>query len=322
VLFAVEISWFVLLPIYHELRDWAGLRREIRMNLRTLRTTAFVLLMLFGIIFPWRGRLTAPAILSAQEEQHVFAPLALIVGEGPAKGTRKVHRGDLLVRFRSEDLQQQIDRARISESVSRWQVEQQPFNEKMLQQGMILRRHLDETEKELSGRMMEKERLAIRAAFDGAIVMKNDEIQDGTVVAPKELLYVVAGEERNRVDAFVGMADIGRIRVGGHARFIPDAPEFGSFDCRVEEVDRLNLASLDEPALASTFGGPIAVRQNGQGNLIPSESVFRVRLNGCYPGKVPALRLRGTVGIDGEKKSLIIGAAKHFFSTMVRESGF
>jgi putative peptide zinc metalloprotease protein len=321
-LFTVEISWFVLLPIYHELASWVKLHGEIMFNIHFLRTLAIVLVLLCIVAVPWRGRFTAPAILSAAWEQHVFAPYGLTVDDQYTKESRIVKKEEVLVRFVSDDLQHRLQRAQIGESLARWQAEQQPFNEQMLQQGRVLQEHHNEAEKELSGHRREKERLTIRAAFDGSVVMRNDEITKGVNVAPKELLYVVAGMETNKVDAFVGMSDIGRIHVGDHARFIPDALEFGTFDCHVADIDRLNISTVEEPSLTSVYGGPLPARQDGRGNLYLKDSVFRVRLEGCSPNTVPPLRLQGTVGIKGERRSLIVQAAKHVYSTLIRESGF
>jgi putative peptide zinc metalloprotease protein len=131
----------------------------------------------------------------------------------------------------------------------------------------------------------------------------------------------VADTSRNRVDAYVGERELDRIKAGAHARFIPDAAEFGSFDCKVAEVDRLNLPVIEEPFLASTFGGPIPARQDAQGAQLPEEPVFRIRMDGCLPAGVPIFKLKGVAHIEAERRSSLLDALRNAQAVMVREMG-
>jgi putative peptide zinc metalloprotease protein len=321
-LFAVEIWWFTVLPVYQELRTWFRRRKQFRFNVALVRTLLIILFFVLILIIPWNSRLTAPAILSAVHEQNVFSPAPSIVLAEPSREKQAVHTGDVLIHLISPELQNKIDRIGISESVSRWQVEQQPFDERILNQGMVPQRRLEASGTELLGNIREKDRLIIRASVDGAILSRNDEIQPGVFLPAKEQLYVVVDTRENRIDAFVGDSDLKRIRIGNRARFIPDALEYGTFDCRVADIDRVNLPFLEEPSLASTYGGPIATRLDPQGRLYPSSTLFRVRFNECSPKHVPALRLRGSICIEAERSISLVDALRRVYNTLIRESGF
>ena len=321
-LFSVEMWWFILRPIYQETVSWWKLRTHFRINTATIRTSLLLVVLILVLLVPWRGRVIVPAILSAAQEQQVFAPVPAMVSQEPVRGREIVHAGDTLIELVSPDLQQRIDRVRIVESVSRWQVEQQPFDEKMLSQGMVPQRRLEVARTELSGSLEEKDRLTMRAAFDGNILTRNDEIQPGLMLPAKEPLYVIVDIRKNKVEAFINAPDLKRIAVGNRARFLPDAPEFGVFDCRVTEIDRVNITTLEEPAIASSYGGPIATRADAKGVLYPSVPLFRVRLGSCNPEKVPSFRLHGMASIEAEKRSLIIESLRNMYAVLVRESGF
>lgn len=126
----------------------------------------------------------------------------------------------------------------------------------------------------------------------------------------------------NRVDGYVKERELERIKVGTAARFIHDTLEFGLYGCRVAEIGRVNIATRDEPFLASTYGGPIASRNDDQGVATPDSPVFRVRMDNCFPGESPMIKLRGVVHIDAEKRSKFIEIIKNYDALTIREIGF
>ncbi len=321
-LFVVEIGWFVLLPIYGEAKAWWQLRTRIKFNLPTIRTLLLLLFLLALLIIPWQGRVSAPAILSAVREQQVTTPWSAMVVHEPAQALTRVRAGDVLISLYSPDLEQKIKQARTSNSVSHWQVTQQSFNETLLKQGNVLRRQFDAGATELAGLLKERERLTVRAPFDGVIAVRNEELNPGVWLSRKEPLYFITDMNENRVDAYVGERDLKRIRIGASARFIPDVREFGRYQCRVAEIDRVNLPFIDEPSLASVHNGSIDTRQDVHGLLIPDTPVFRVRLSECSPSNAPALKLRGVVHLEADKRILLFDFFRYVINTLARESGF
>jgi len=321
-LFLVEIGWFILLPIYEEANSWWRLREKISFNFITLRTILIMLFLLTMLIIPWHGQVTAPAILSAGREQQITAPFPAMVIHESASPMKIVRAGDILIRLSSPDLEQKIRQAGAATSVSRWQVAQQAFHEDLLKQGNVLRKQLDAGTTEIAGLLEERERLTIRAPFDGSIVFRNDELNPGVWVFKKELLYVVADMKGNRIDAYVGENDLKRISVGNPARFIPDVPEFRRYECVISEIDRVNLPFVDEPSLSSIYKGPIETRQDAHGFHIPNTPVFRIHLSQCSPSVAPPRKLRGTVALEADKKIILIDFFRYVTDLLIKESGF
>jgi putative peptide zinc metalloprotease protein len=128
-------------------------------------------------------------------------------------------------------------------------------------------------------------------------------------------------KSKNRVDGYVKERELERIEIGAAARFIPDALEFGVYGCTVAEIDRVNISTIDEPFLASTYGGPIAARNDANGVAPPDSPVFRVRMDSCFPGKTPMMKLRGVVHIEAEKQSKFIEIIKNYYALAIREIG-
>jgi putative peptide zinc metalloprotease protein len=322
-LFAVEIGWFVIMPFYQEFRAWYRMRERIRLNFAVCRGLALLAGLVGLAVIPWKSHLMAPAVLSAAREQQVSVEVASMVLSEPAADAPalKVKAGEVLLQLSSPDMEQRIRQVRTSTTVSRWQVTQQSFDERLLSQGEVPRRRFEGGATELSGLKEERERLTLRAPIDGSIVDRNDELTPGLWLPRKEPLYVIADTSKNRVDAYVGERDLERISAGASARFIPDAGEFGTFQCRVAEIDRVNLAVIDEPFLSSIYGGPIAAHQDSQGAQLPEEPVFRIRMDSCLPAGVPLFKLKGVARIEAQKRSSLLDVLRNAQAVVVREMG-
>lgn len=86
ILFLVEIVWFILLPVYQELRAWSERADTVRRSPVFLRT-----LMIFGTglvlaCVPWPSLYHGSAVLRTAEERILYAPEAAQVTVLPARG--------------------------------------------------------------------------------------------------------------------------------------------------------------------------------------------------------------------------------------------
>ena len=99
-------------------------------------------------------------------------------------------------------------------------------------------------------------------------------------------------------------------RSGMSATFIAEADTRIELPLRLTEIARASTRVLPDPALASTLGGPIAVRAQKQNEkvteLVPDRTIYRLRLAVADGHAVPVTRvLRGEVILRGEAISLV-----------------
>ena len=322
VLFSVEISWFIALPVMRELKVWWSRRAELGPSPAVVRTSIVLLLLICLLLLPWQQTVRAPAILGAAREQHLVAPVAGRLVEAPVQLQGKVSAGQLLARLVSPDLDQRRTESLPAASVSRWMASQQSFNEELLSQGQVVQKRMQGDMSIMRGLKEEQDRLRLQAPFDGSMVYWNDDVMLGGWVAAREWLASVADLSRNRVDVYLEERDLRRVVVGGAARFIPDAVEYGSFNCTVSEIDRISTSPLDDPSLASSYGGPIPVLPDSQHELVPVTPRYRVRLDQCKPAAVPPLRLRGVAHLEAARQSPALELLRHAWMTLVREASF
>jgi putative peptide zinc metalloprotease protein len=322
VLMLVEVGWFLILPAFSEAEAWWQRRHGMTWNRNTRRMAVILSLLFLWLLLPWQGEVSAPAILAPALEQSLYSPQPALVVDEPAREKQSVKKGDILLRLASPDLDEHLKEARIKEQNRRWRVEQQAFNEQLLAQGDALTRHWEEAQARVAGLMRQEDQLAIRAPFDGEIMARDTELAPGTWVTPQEMLYAVADRSQTRVDAYVGEEDLPRLHIGAEARFLPDAMEFGRRSCIIGDLDRVNVAELPEPALASVHGGPIPVHATQRGALLPAATLYRIRLIQCQPALAPELRLAGTAYLDADGRSRLLSWARQVLRVLIRESGF
>lgn len=328
VLMIIELGWFIALPMIKEVQAWWTLRARMRWHGRSRRSAVLGLLLLALVALPWQHELDAPAVLMPAREQVMFANVPArvesiaeaVTGEGGAGGPG-VRAGQQLMVLQSPDLDFRIRQAQVQEENWRRQLGQQSFNAALLGQGDALRSHWQEAQVQLNGLLEERGRLTVTAPFDGSIVARNLDLAVGGWVAPREGLLVIGDRRSAAVEVFVGEDELGRLHRGGAARFVPEAAEFGRRDCRIASIDPFNVSELDEPALASIYGGRVNVQRDARGALLPVSGIYRVRLDQCSPAVAPALRLRGTAHLAADWQSPLLNWLTHLLRVLLREGG-
>ncbi len=137
-LLAVELGWFVALPVWREIAAWRQMRGALRWNGASRRSMALALAALLLVLLPIWGGLRAPAMLVAERAQRVYAPAAARVLAVHAKPGDSVRAGQLLIELESPDLQAQLARAQAQERKLHWQLEQQDFDPRLQAAGSAL----------------------------------------------------------------------------------------------------------------------------------------------------------------------------------------
>lgn len=321
-LLLVELGWFIAYPLWSELSVWWQRRTELRWNRITCRSVLLLLVALLWVAVPWRAELSAPAVMGAQEVSELYAPaeataevVQVWVQDGQA-----VQAGQRLLTLRSPELVWQRQQAEAEAEALRWQLERQPFDDKLLAEGLALQKQWQLAQQRVNQLQQQIDRLGVRAPRAGRVVDRSEALQVGTVIPPGERLLAVIDPRRPRGEAFVDEAARMRLTLGGEAVFVANLAEQERVQCRIDNIDRLALPSLDQPALASSFGGPIATQQQ-QDSLQPLSAQFRVRLSQCDGGEHWWQEMPGVALLEGERQSLLQQWLNQAVALLQREAG-
>jgi putative peptide zinc metalloprotease protein len=322
-LFCVEFGWFIARPIVREVVASWQRRASLRWCRETRRTAAVAAALFVLLVLPWHGGVGAPAVLGPLRAQGLYVPEgAYVTADAPiARDGQRVHAGDVLAVLASPDLAHKLQAAQADEALLRWQVQQQPFDDRLLEQGVALARRWDAARETVAGLTAQVAQLTLRAPFDG-LVQTDEDLAAGTWLPRGEHVFDVIGPAGVKGEAFVGENDAARVAPGDRVTFVASMPELGAVQCIVKAVDRVNVGTLDVPSLASIYGGPLPVQlKPGTRQLVPLAATYRVRIGNCPARTTWPREIVGEATIGGTRQSFIWRAMKWLASVFERESG-
>ena len=111
ILFIIEIVWFILLPIWREIKQWWGLRRYMRFNWTSLRSIFIFSVFLAAMLVPWRSSLSLPAVIDRGEVVDIYPTEDSEIKEIFVISDQQVEKGDLLITMMSPSLSNKVDKA-------------------------------------------------------------------------------------------------------------------------------------------------------------------------------------------------------------------
>lgn len=322
-LFAVEIGWFVLKPLWGEIKEWIKRRDVIRQRPRARRTAWLaVACVLLGLV-PWNFQVSGQGVLRTARHYPLFAPggarvLALPVAEGAA-----VKAGTPLLELESPEIEHRTRQA--GERLERlgWQVQVAGFDDSLRARQLVTQEELSAAGSEHAGAGRERERYVLSAPFDGVLRDLRADLRPGEWVNRQEPLAVLTDPGQWQVETYLTESEVARVAAGDGGRFFPETRGLPRLPLEVASVDRDATRQLSDPLLASNHGGELMVRER-RGQLVPEHAVYRVVLRVTDPeaaraaGKVQ----RGQVVVYGTPKTLLGDFLRAALAVLIRESGW
>lgn len=320
VLMVVELVFFIAMPIGVEIMRWVGLRKHFRFNYRLVRTCVLFLALAAFVAYPWHSRIDGPALLFAERQAFLFAPLGAMVESAPAGNGQRVAEGDLLVRLRSPDLDSRIEIAARKLAMQRLKLSFASLDMEMRAEMATDWEELERLAEDLGGMLEQRRDLEVRAAFSGTVNDVPQWLLPGTWVSAKEHLGIVAGGG-SMVAAYVSENDWSRLRSGGEGKFYVSGSSWEPIALRVVAVDGQAVTEVVYPELSSLMGGPLAVAKDASGRLVPEHAVYRV-LCRVEDGDFTSRFLIGQVSLEATPRSLVSMIWNNFVGLLVRESNW
>lgn len=322
-LMLLELVWFIGRPVMKEIGEWNKRRAEIQAS----RKRWFAVLVLAGLALlfvPFSSRITGYGWYHAQGQQTIHAPFPAQIVSMPTQ--RDFKTGDVLFVLDSSILSIAQDRSRGLAQAREAQIAGLlglPDGEAQ-RQTLNSQKAFYEAEQKLN--QDERERLTLRAPFDGSLRDIDHHLAPGVWVKPREALGVLVDRQPWVIDAFVPEADLDRIQVGQAVRAGLNTDPLSWTDGRIEAIDVSRTLVLPTPMLDTLNGGPIATvadaPREGQGRgQVVRDALFRVRIVLDQPlptHQVAIVR----VAIEGTSESLATGLLRRVVSVFIRESGF
>lgn len=237
------------------------------------------------LLFPVTGSVLAPAEGVAAHPIVVRAPLDGVVDSIAVQPNQAVAEGDALFALEATTLSGRLDVARqqqaTAEAEYRQAAQAMVFDAKAKAQVAILAGKAEE--KAAEARLLETQlaRIAVKAPKAGIAVF--DDVSDwiGKPVAVGEKVMAVADETDTEVEAWVSVADVGEVRIGGTLTLFLNTAPLSPLKARVRSV-AYEAAARPDATIA-----------------------HRVRATLEAGEEKPRLGLKGTARIDGDTVPLV-----------------
>lgn len=320
ILFAVEIGWFVVRPIVLEIaiwrKNWPAWRGQKRAWLSLLLLT----MLLIVCAVPWHASIHGDGYWQAAQHTRMFAPTPARIAQILAHEGQQVASGQALFEMQSPETGAQLHAIDSRITGLRAQLAGAIGELSLQEHTQVLQQELRAAEAERNYLQEETARLQIRAPHAGVIRDLEPGMYAGSWVSPQQVLARLIASNDSVVQIFVSESDVARIHTGAHARVLLRRADSVALDAVVSNIDRTATHALPYPMLASTYGGPIAVRNNQRGELLTNEAWYRVNLtveNGPPNQQLSLVAAH----IDGERQSLLGLFLRQVASMLIRESG-
>jgi putative peptide zinc metalloprotease protein len=317
-LMCVEIGWFLVRPIAGEFLTWYRRLGGHRPQRRAIVTLGVAVVALLLFVVPWRRDLTAPALLRAARQTTLYVAEPGQLTKLSSNGTR-VAAGEPIFALVSSSLAYHKADALATLAGVDARMKGQSFDPE--QSDMI-----GVGEQELQGALASVDQvssqealLTVRAPFAGIVTDVPPALREGEWLPRREALGMLVDPSSQVVEAFIGEADLARVRPGASAKFFPengDAP----IALTVQSVGASSVRALDLPDLASIYGGGLAVRKDNDNKLVPETAIYRAILVPQQPGVNVRRRLRGLVSIEADRSNLIGRVYRRAVALVISES--
>ena len=321
ILFAVEIGWFILLPILRELKVWWSLRGAVQKQGRAWVSVGVLAALTAVLFIPWSDRISLPAVLESTPHATIYAPAPGKIVELAVEEGRRVGAGDRLVALESPALEKDMALTRKRIEVEQLKGRRQFIDQQELAKHQVTLETLKAHLSQLEGLLQQQENLSLMTPLAGVVTDRAEALHVGRWINKElPLAYVVdpAGEE---LHALAPETDVGYLHAGQAARFIPEGPERPSLEAQVIEIRDIDESSFTVPYLASLYGGAVPVREDANRRLKPETSVYRVTLHLVQPPPRWSQAVRGTVLVKGPRISFAQRLWEQSARVLIRESG-
>lgn len=321
ILFAVEIGWFILLPIARECKTWWNLRQIIGKQRRAWVSAGVMVVLAAALFVPWSDRISLPAVLESTPHATIYAPapgriVSLAIEEG-----RRVEPGERLVVLESPTLEKDIALTRKRIEVERLKSLRQFSGQQELTKHQVRLETLKAHLSQLEGLQQQQENLSLTAPIAGIVADRPEALHMGRWINKELPLAYIIAPTAEELHALAPETEVGYLRTGQSARFIPEGADRPSVIAEIVEIRDIDESSFTVPYLASLYGGEVPVREDAARKLKPEASVYRVTLHLTEAPPQWNQAVRGTVLVEGPRISIARRVWEQGARIFIRESG-
>lgn len=321
-LFIVEIIWFILRPIYAEMKRWWAKRAMFSLNRPTLRSV-FIFLLLSGLAFaPWRMSISTPAILESGKQIPIHLKEAAQISELRAENHQYVEAGAVLLVASQPSLEHDIDGTARRVRLLELQLRRYANSRDDLSNKLVTEQKLGEMQSRLSALMARRAELTLRAPAAGYLQLSRP-LSVEQWVQPSEQLFFIFDKQNPQIVAFISEEQMHRVRRNSTATFIANDGIHETLRAHIATIEETAIESVTYYEMTSEHDGPIAVRQDASnGASRPEEAYYKALAHPITQSDSVDHNIIGELHIETAAYAPFNALWNGIAALLVRESGF
>jgi putative peptide zinc metalloprotease protein len=322
ILFAIEIYWFIMLPIIKEMKQWWMMRSEMKLNKQTFRTISILIIALMILFLPWKSSMKIPAVYISEKYSKIYSPYPAKIKSVFITKDQEVEAGQNLIELYSPGLDKEINSIRRKILLTKTKINRMSGTSGNMDEYLTYNQRLIALQSELSGLTKTKEKLVIKAPNKGKVKDLVSLSNEMWVSNLDQLLGIVHYGTGN-VKAFIREEQIDRFQENTPAVFIPNDGDHKKIHLISNKLDLSSVNNLPYVALASIHNGPIAIRNftSGEYQYRPETAHYIADFKLVNKSSIK-FELPGYVHVEGNRYSPFVRFFRNVFSVLIRESGF
>jgi putative peptide zinc metalloprotease protein len=322
ILFAIEIYWFIMLPIIKEMKQWWMMRSEMKLNKQTFRTISVLMITLMILFLPWKSSMKIPAVYISEKYSKIYSPYPAKIKSVFITKDQEVEAGQNLIELYSPGLDKEINSIRRKILLTKTKINRMSGTSGNMDEYLTYNQRLIALQSELSGLTKTKEKLVIKAPNKGKVKDLVSLSNEMWVSNLDQLLGIVHYGTGN-VKAFIKEEQIDRFQENTPAVFIPNDGDHKKIHLISNKLDLSSVNNLPYIALASIHNGPIAIRNftSGEYQYRPETAHYIADFKLVNQSSIK-FELPGYVHVEGNRYSPFVRFFRNVFSVLIRESGF
>jgi putative peptide zinc metalloprotease protein len=322
-LMAVEVGWFIVLPIAREFQAWNKIRQEEK-GVSMHKPLGLLLgLAILASITPLPGTVRIPALVLLRDEAHIYAPIGGRIEFFSGQPGDTVEAGQALAQLSNPELERAVDKARIRVQLLEQRLAAASVDDASTVNMSILREELRAARAALLERQKEQDKLTIRAPRECRIMIRDRTLQQGSVIHQGHELMVVGSTRNWMVSGLAGNEDFALLEKGMKGTFLPDNLGGGSMTCEIENLESYADRIVTWPLLADSHGGQIETTVETRASKLPLAQTPRhgivASLPPDYAGKS---QIRGVLLVRVWSPPIYEHVWKKMHNAWLREFGF
>lgn len=321
VLFIIEILFFIVVPIWREIKHWWSLRMTILTNTRGRITLVSLFIILALFLVPWQSKIHAPAIIKPVIQTEIFSITPARIERIHVKLGQRVTSGTPLINLSSESLTFNRKLSELRIAMLRAQLNRQASNLDERRLSAVLDDDLKTEELTLQSIKEEIAQLTIFAPHDGIISTLPQSLHVGRHVTQTDQLMKIIDPSVFEVLALAPEESSRRLSKSAEFTFINDDVQAPRIAGQLTHLAPTTEAHITEPILTSVTGGSLAVHEDENGYLIPNSPVFKLR-GSLDTNTMPQRAQRGIVKIKAKAQSPATALWRSIIRVLIRETDF